>query len=65
MATNAETLRKLMQKHGLTRVKVAELTHRSRQAVDNWLAPDEAYWKCQMPNSAMELLKMKLKEHEQ
>lgn len=64
MSSNVEQLRQLMKKHRLTRVKVAELTHRSRQAVDNWLAPDDAYWQCQMPDSALELLNLKLKEQE-
>lgn len=53
-------LRLLMQRYGLTRVRVARLMRRSVKAVDLYLLPDESPNKRQIPMAVWELLLMKI-----
>ncbi len=61
-ATNADRLRALMKKHGLTRPAVAEKLGVSRATVNTWLAPPGASSHVPMPGHRLELLEIKLKQ---
>lgn len=52
----------LMADHGLERRQIAELLRVKRDIVDRWLAPHESKHSEQIPDMAIELLEIKLKQ---
>lgn len=61
MTTPADELRALMEEHGLAAWHVAERVHKSQKAVESWLAkPGSASFR-NMPQGALELLRLSLK----
>lgn len=58
--SNAETLRLLMRRHGLTRAAVAETLGVSHATVDAWLRPPRNRAHRAMPDPMIELLRLKL-----
>lgn len=59
--TNAERLRKLMSRNRLTRYKAAQLAGVTGKAVDSWLAPVGAASHRAMPDRALKLIELELK----
>jgi hypothetical protein len=59
---NREKLIELMADHGLERRQIAELLRVKRDIVDRWLAPHESKHNEQIPDMAIELLEIKLKQ---
>ena len=59
---NRERLMDLMVKHGLERREIAELVRIKRETVDHWLASHESKYSEEMPDMAIELLELKLKD---
>jgi len=60
--SNNRKLRKLVEKHSLTRTEVADLLNAPFNTVRNWLRGEESKAFTQMPNYALELLQIKLRE---
>ena len=60
--SNNRKLRKLVEKHSLTRTEVADLLNAPINTVKNWLRGVDAKGFCPMPNYALELLQIKLRE---
>lgn len=58
--SNAEALRRLMDRHKLSRDRVAELCVVQRSTVDSWLAPMGAASYRAMPDRAIDLLELRL-----
>ena len=52
----------MMSQHGLDRLEVAELVRVKRETVDHWLASHESKYSEEMPDMAIELLELKLKD---
>jgi len=61
-ASNNRKLRKLVEKHGLTRPEICELLNAPSGTVKNWLRGEDAKGFCPMPAYALELLQIKLRE---
>ena len=61
-ASNNRKLRKLVDKHGLTRPEICELLNAASGTVKNWLRGEDAKGFCPMPAYALELLQIKLRE---
>lgn len=59
---NRERLMTYMQKHGLERREIAELVFTDRTTVDRWLLSGEGSRHLEMPDMAIELLRIKLNE---
>ena len=59
---NRERLMDLMVKHGLERREIAELVRIKRETVDHWLAAHGSKHSEEMPDMAIELLELKLKD---
>jgi hypothetical protein len=59
---NREKLMDLMVTHDLDRRTIAELVRVKREIVDNWLAPHESKHSEEIPDMAIELLELKLKQ---
>jgi len=59
---NREKLMDLMSAHGMERREVAELLRVKRETVDHWLASHESKHSEEMPDMAIELLELKLKQ---
>ena len=57
---NREILMGLMYDHALERRDLAELVRVDRQTVDGWLAPAESARHTEVPEMAIELLRLKL-----
>ncbi len=60
--TNNRKLRKLVEKHSLTRTEVADLLNAPFNTVRNWLRGEDSKAFTPMPNYALELLQIKLRE---
>ena len=60
--SNNRKLRKLVEKHSLTRPEIAELLNAPTNTVKNWLRGEGAKGFCPMPAYALELLQIKLRE---
>ena len=60
--SNNRKLRKLVEKHNLTRPEIAELLNAPSNTVKNWLRGEGAKGFCPMPSYALELLQIKLRE---
>lgn len=60
--SNADRLRRMMARHGLTRGQVAELARSSESAVDAWLRPPDNAGHRGMPDGLLELVALKLGE---
>lgn len=61
-ASNNRKLRKLVEKHGLTRPEICELLNAPSGTVKNWLRGEDTKGFCPMPAYALELLQIKLRE---
>jgi hypothetical protein len=61
---NRDRLITYMQKHGLERHEIAELVLVHRGTVDCWLLSGESARHIEMPDMAIELLRLKLGEPE-
>lgn len=59
---NREKLMDLMVEYKLERREIADLVHVKRETVDHWLASHESKHSEEMPDMAIELLEMKLKQ---
>lgn len=59
---NREKLMDLMSEHGLDRLAIAELVRVKREKVDHWLASHESKHSEEVPDMAIELLELKLKQ---
>ena len=59
---NRERLMDLMVEHGMERREVAELVRVKREMVDHWLAPHGSRHCADIPDMAIELLELKLKQ---
>ena len=59
---NREKLMDLMSLHKLERREVADLVRVKRETVDHWLASHESKHSEVMPDMAIELLELKLKQ---
>lgn len=59
---NNRKLRKLVEKHSLTRTEVADLLNAPFNTVRNWLRGEDSKAFTPMPNYALELLQIKLRE---
>lgn len=57
-----ERLIELIAEYGLERREVAELLHVKREIVDHWLLPPEGKSHEMVPEMAVELLELKLKD---
>ena len=57
---NREILIGLMYDHELERRDLAELVRVDRQTIDGWLAPPESARHVEVPEMAIELLRLKL-----
>ena len=57
---NREILIDIMVDHGPERRELAELVKVDRETVDCWLLPTEAHRNLEVPDMAIELLRMKL-----
>lgn len=62
MRSNADVLRALMVKHGMTRPNVYGLLEISRATLNSWLAPPESPSHRPMPNNMLRLLRLELGE---
>lgn len=62
MKSNAETLKNLMAKHGMTRAAAARLLEIAPQTLNSWLAPEDAQSYRLMPNNMLRLLRLELGE---
>jgi transcriptional regulator with XRE-family HTH domain len=62
MKTNADNLKGLMAKHGMTRKATAELIEIAPQTLNGYLAPEGAPSYRPMPNNLLRLLKLELGE---
>lgn len=60
--TNNRKLKKLVEKHSLTRIEVADLLSAPFNTVKNWLRGEDSKAFTPMPNYALELLQIKLQE---
>ena len=61
---NRETLMELMLDHGLERREIAELVLVHRELADRWLLSHESSRAIDVPDMAIELLKLKLARSE-
>ena len=59
---NREKLMEMMSEHGLDRREIAELVWVKRETVDHWLAPHVSKHCEEIPDMAIELLELKLKQ---
>jgi transposase len=59
---NREKLMDLIVAHGLERREIADLVRVKRDTVDRWLAPHQSKHSEEMPDMAIELLELKLKQ---
>jgi hypothetical protein len=57
---NREKLIDMMYAHSLERRDIAEIVLADRQVVDGWLAPPESARHAEVPDMAIELLRLKL-----
>ena len=62
MAKTILTLIRLMKRHNLTAAEVAKLIRVSQSAVEKWRLGEGAPGHRNMPESSLELLKIKLKK---
>jgi hypothetical protein len=60
---NRERLIELITDHGLDRREVAEFVRVKTSQVNHWLLPNNAGSHEEIPDMAIELLEMKLKDH--
>lgn len=58
--TNAETLRQIMQDHGLTRVDTAKLLGVSLKTIEGWLATPGCSSHRKVKSNMIELLRLKV-----
>jgi len=62
---NRERLIELIATHELDRREIAELVNVKRDIVDHWLASNESKYHEEVPEMAIELLEIKLKNRAQ
>lgn len=61
---NRERLIEMITQHELERIEVAEMVKVKRELVDHWLLPNEASNHEAVPDMAIELLQMKIRERD-
>lgn len=59
---NRDRLIELISQYGLERIEVAEMVKVKREIVDHWLLPNEASNHEAVPDMAIELLQLKIRE---
>ncbi|MFQ5659358.1 MAG: hypothetical protein ACE5GZ_02960 [Gammaproteobacteria bacterium] len=60
---NRERLIDLITEYKLDRLEIAEMVKVKRDTVDHWLLPNDAQFHENIPDMALELLQIKLKDY--